>query len=252
MLLSIVLPIRDGALYIEDCFNSINEIKDSDVELIVIVGPSLDNTEVLLSKFFFMIDKLLFDKGNGIYEAMNQGIEVCSGSFISIIGVDDRFDPNFLSIFRNYISVNPFVKILYGNLTYTDTAKLDFYPRGGESLPRTMIPHPSLIAHVDVYASVGSFSTKYRVSADYDWALKALDKGFDFNYLNSLKVYSYSKGFSKNHAHLCNFENLRIRFSNRFFPFFWTFRVYIWTEICLFFHLIRNLFVFDNTKQRVT
>lgn len=91
------------------CYNSektiqrtLQSIKDQtykNIEYIIIDGSSTDKTLEIISNYKDIIDVLISEPDNGIYDAMNKGIRLATGNYIGFINSDDYYADN---IFEEY------------------------------------------------------------------------------------------------------------------------------------------------------
>ncbi len=114
-------------------FNDKNNIKKtilnvtnqiySNFEYIVIDGGSTDGTAEIIKKYENKIDYWLSEKDNGIYDAMNKGIDLARGDWVNFMNSGDIFYSRLVlkSLFAHQKYKN--VQIIYGNHQV-------IYPRG--------------------------------------------------------------------------------------------------------------------------
>ena len=84
------------------CLNSENSIGRTiqsllsqtytDIEYIVIDGDSKDKTKDIVESYKQDIDVFISEKDNGLYDALNKGIELSNGDIIGILHSDDIFE----------------------------------------------------------------------------------------------------------------------------------------------------------------
>lgn len=91
MVLSIVIPLLETDYEFYRCYYSIISVLDLDKCEIVVVTPKANVAS--LSQFTNSL-KVYEEKGKGIYDAMNQGLESASGKFIMFLGKDDLILPS--------------------------------------------------------------------------------------------------------------------------------------------------------------
>ena len=91
MLLSIIIPVYNGALFIEQAITSTEFISNNDVEVVVVDDCSSDNTKEICEKFFrYNNFKYIKHKRNrGVSAARNTGITASSSPYISFLDCDD-------------------------------------------------------------------------------------------------------------------------------------------------------------------
>ena len=111
------------------CFNSFSTIEATiksvlsqnydNLEYIIIDGNSTDNTLEIIHKYRNRISKIISEKDNGIYDAMNKGVCLASGDVIGILNSDDFYeDNNVLQDVMTCFETDPELSILYGDLVY--------------------------------------------------------------------------------------------------------------------------------------
>ena len=94
MKISIITPTFNSQSTIEENINSILSQSYDNWEQIIIDNQSKDNTLSLIKKFNNNKIKIFSQKDNGIFDAVNKGIENSSGEIISILHSDDFYFNN--------------------------------------------------------------------------------------------------------------------------------------------------------------
>lgn len=181
------------------CFNSVSTIQNTfdsvysltnyfDIEHIFVDGGSTDGTLELLSVFKSFDHCLVISENDeGIFDAMNKGSCLATGSFLLFLNSDDRFLFHGIKTFLS--SIMPYDQIVYGDITLDDNGielqlrsrhpkhKFDFY-----NLP---IHHPSSAIHRDIFMKLNKFNLSYRYSSDFDLFLRAFLCRTHFRYVSS-------------------------------------------------------------------
>ena len=98
------------------CFNSFSTIEATiksvlsqnyeNLEYIIIDGNSTDNTLEIIHKYRNRISKIISEKDNGIYDAMNKGVCLASGDVIGILNSDDFYEDNNEYAFPKFFTVH--------------------------------------------------------------------------------------------------------------------------------------------------
>ncbi|EHY0935661.1 glycosyltransferase [Vibrio cholerae] len=103
-LISIITATYNSVETIEASINSVLKQKTDLVEYIVIDGGSTDGTLAILGKYSDEIDVILSEPDGGIYDALNKGVRLASGSHVLVIGSDDELLN--ISAVTEYLSLN--------------------------------------------------------------------------------------------------------------------------------------------------
>nr|ELR5169843.1 glycosyltransferase [Providencia rettgeri] len=148
---------------------SVIPLLNSGIEWIIIDGLSSDNSPDFIRNCSFA-NKYLIEKDNGIYDAMNKGIDIASGDFIIFMNSGDEFHPHFSFEKIDSILENKDISqcIIYGNtlrklnhLFYLDEVN-DSYDSWWEKV----IPcHQSIIIPRN-YMVQNKFDINYKIFAD--------------------------------------------------------------------------------------
>jgi glycosyltransferase involved in cell wall biosynthesis len=183
MKLSIITATYNSALTVRDTLNCIQEQDYTGIEHIIVDGNSSDETLKIAGEFKH-ISKIISEKDNGIYDAMNKGISVASGDVIGILNSDDIYTgPEVISTIAKTFS-DPNVQTCYADLQYVQSNNLNKVVRtwkAGHFSKRNfyfgwMPPHPTFFVRREVYDQVGLFNISLRSAADYELMLRILIK----------------------------------------------------------------------------
>ena len=131
------------------CFNAEDTIADTiqsvlsqdyeDIEYIIVDGKSTDRTLEIIQSHQKRI-KLISEKDQGIYDAMNKGINIANGDVIGILNADDFYKNNqVLTDVMNAFTDN--ISIVYGDIEYVknnDINKVVRKWKSGVFRPRKM------------------------------------------------------------------------------------------------------------------
>lgn len=100
-LLSIITVNLNNAIGLESTARSIGDQNFKNIEFIVVDGCSTDDSLKVLEKYDYLISRLIVEKDDGLYDAMNKGICNASGDFCLFLNSGDVFanDNSLTSIF---------------------------------------------------------------------------------------------------------------------------------------------------------
>ena len=94
MKFSVITVCLNSETTIEKTIKSVIDQNYRDMEYIIIDGGSSDKTLKILNKYKSNISKIISEKDQGIYDAINKGISLSNGEIISILHSDDYFYDN--------------------------------------------------------------------------------------------------------------------------------------------------------------
>lgn len=151
-----------------------------EIEHLVIEGNSNDGTLNAIESFRHRRMKLISEPDDGIYDALNKGIQNATGDLIGFVHSDDvlAHDGVLSRIAAEFD--DPEVEAVFGDLVYvskSDTTRVVRHWAAGSFHPRRlkygwMPPHPTLYLRREVYERLGHFNKTMRIAADYDFILR--------------------------------------------------------------------------------
>lgn len=188
--ISIISVTYNAANSIENMIKSIiSQVNLSDIEFIIIDGNSTDGTCDIIKKYDSYIDIFLSEKDNGIYDAMNKGLNYAKGEYVYFIGADDTLYSN--DILKNiccYLNSN--IDVLSGTVYLVDRIfhmkKLskNKYTKD-EIITGQMLPHQGLFVRRTL-ALKYKFNVKYKISSDYEMLLKIIKDNYNILYIDDV------------------------------------------------------------------
>lgn len=118
MFLSIITPTFNSQKYLAKCLNSVFDQNFENYEQLIIDNFSSDRTISIAKKIGNSRIKIVSEIDNGIYDAMNKGINYSNGQYLLFLNSDDEIiDKNFLTNTYNILK-NKEIDILYSNIEY--------------------------------------------------------------------------------------------------------------------------------------
>ena len=181
MKISIITVCYNAEDTISDTIQSVLSQDYKDVEYIIVDGKSTDRTLEIIQSINNGI-KLISEKDQGIYDAMNKGINIASGDVIGILNADDIYkNSQVLTKVMDAFKAN--VSIVYGDIEYVKYDDLSNVVRKWKAgVFRTgkfkwgwMPPHPGFFVKKSCYESFGLFNLNLSTSADYELMLRMLE-----------------------------------------------------------------------------
>ena len=114
-LITIVTVVKNSEQTIEKCIKSVLNQKYDNFEYIVIDGGSTDKTKEILEKYKEKIHKVISEKDNGIWDAMNKGLNLASGDIVGFLNADDYYYPDCLETVNKYFQKSS-IDFLFGTV----------------------------------------------------------------------------------------------------------------------------------------
>ncbi len=171
-LFSIVTATFNSSQTLPRLFRSLQLQSYQNFEHIVVDGNSTDNTVELARQFMRPQDTIISEADDGLYFAMNKGIQKSRGDFVCILNSDDSFKIFTLQKVYEALLANPTADIVYGGLNFMSDPELTCFISHRE-LDQKMIYHPTCFVRRTLFSELDYFDTRYRVAADYDFILRA-------------------------------------------------------------------------------
>lgn len=176
VLISVVTPCFNSEKTIEKTLQSVLNQTYQNYEYIIIDGKSTDNTLNIIEQYkekFGDKLKVVSEKDDGIYDAMNKGIGLATGKLVGIVNSDDFYEQDALeNIIQEYN--NEEFAVIYGMMRILSQGKeKSVLINNHEFLKEGMITHPTSFVTKALYTCLGGYSLEYKVAADYEFMLRA-------------------------------------------------------------------------------
>lgn len=218
-LISIIVATHNSEKHLEQCLQSIFKQSYKNYEIIIIDNQSTDKTLKLVKKYEKFIDIWISEPDEGIFHAMNKGIEISKGKIISILNSDDYYTQNALKIIVKYFNYNSNIDFVFGTVRKNKVFsgfkpnkirwKFNIYPSHSVGF----------FIKKKIHDKIGLYNLNYRHSNDYDFFYRLIVK-------NKIKGIATKRtdvigsfrpgGFSSNLSFFDRlFMELKIRFNNK-------------------------------------
>jgi len=112
---SVLMPVYNGEIYIEQALESLLAQSEQDWELVVVDDGSTDSTPQILAKFNDARIKVVHQKNSGEACARNAGLEHAQGKYIAFLDADDFYFPNALEDLSSFLDLHPEYGVAYSN-----------------------------------------------------------------------------------------------------------------------------------------
>lgn len=118
---SIIIPVYNVALYLEDCIESILQQNFQNYEIICINDSSTDGSGVILQRYaskYSYIKVITHEQNQGLSVARNTGLKYASGKYVWFVDSDDMIIPDALNELY-YIAEKENIDIIYFDMLRT-------------------------------------------------------------------------------------------------------------------------------------
>lgn len=178
MKVSIITVCFNSEKTIKYTFDSVRNQIYKNIELIVVDGGSIDGTLDIIESNNDIISKMISETDNGLYDAMNKGIQMAKGDIIGILNSDDIFYDN--DVIKNLVQFHKTndVDISIGNIVQHKTngkIKRVYLSQNWSPIKLKkglMPPHPSMFVSSKIYEKFDLYKLNYKIAADYELMIR--------------------------------------------------------------------------------
>jgi glycosyltransferase involved in cell wall biosynthesis len=181
-LVSVVIPVFNGAPFVDNAVASVRAQTEHDVEILVVDDGSTDGTQSVLAGLQSCHDIIWFQQNHGgPARSRNKGIEAARGEFVALLDCDDVWLPDKLEAQLAVMRARPSVGLVHtdfdivdeqGNVLdhvrarYSPEPMVQAFAGGHTALPSTL-----LIRH-EVLKKVGALNPVLYGSEDSDLTIR--------------------------------------------------------------------------------
>ncbi len=124
MKVSIITVCYNNAATISDTIDSVVNQDYPNIEYVVVDGQSTDRTLEIIKSYGDRISVLISEKDNGLYDAINKGIDLATGDIVGLIHADDIIaTPTAIStVVNQFNTIN--CEATYSDLQYVSQGDL--------------------------------------------------------------------------------------------------------------------------------
>ena len=190
---SIITATFNSADTIENCLDSISTQTYYNIEHIIIDGKSTDDTILKINKHSFKPSIIISEPDNGIYEALNKGIENSTGDIIGFLHSDDFFpNKHVVKKIIDEFKKSHTICAVYGDCEFFSKVDSGRTIRKWKSrhfnsnliTSGWMPPHAALYVKSEIIKSINGFDSSFKISGDYMCILQMFtQKNFKAKYL---------------------------------------------------------------------
>ncbi|NNE27835.1 MAG: glycosyltransferase [Saprospiraceae bacterium] len=173
------------------CYNSANTIRETldsvarqdypNIEHILVDGMSTDNSMEIIRSYEH-VTACISEKDEGMYDAMNKGIQLATGQYVGILNSDDFLSSADTISTLAHTLITTKADAVIGDIKFVRPDNLNktirYYSaknwHPGKFEWGYMPPHPSFYVKREMYNSLGLYKTDYKICADYELLVRYL------------------------------------------------------------------------------
>ena len=165
MIISIIIPVYNVELYIEECLSSILNQEFKDLELLLINDGSTDSSLEICKRISLANSnvKLFSQKNNGTASARNKGINNANGDYIWFIDSDDIIRGDSLTLISDILKKTNRDLLFFNMSTFNVDNELKIEP----NLKRNLIVKDTLIGENNISQFFNSSVCRYIYKRDF-------------------------------------------------------------------------------------
>ncbi|MGL4851363.1 MAG: glycosyltransferase family 2 protein [Phocaeicola sp.] len=214
---SIITVTYNAEKVLERTLKSIAVQTYTQIESIVIDGNSIDGTLSLVRQYEKVVSLLVSEPDNGIYDAMNKGLERATGDYICFLNAGDTFHSadtlqcmvdSLASQSADSSNLQVLPDIVYGQTAIVDDAGIFLHMRrlqAPKNLTWKSFQQGMLVCHQAFFvkrtlAQKEPYNLTYRFSADFDWCIRLMKQAKELHFTHLTLVNYLNEGMTtQNH-----------------------------------------------------
>lgn len=191
ILISIITIVLNDKTGLEKTIKSVINQSYENKEIIIIDGGSTDGSVDVIKKYENKIDYWISEKDKGIYDAMNKGIKVASGTWINFMNAGDFFINSSVLDNINFEKYNR-KALIYGNKIQNNKVikPFDLFILKSGII---MGNHQSMFFNKTILKEDLNYDLNYPIYADYELVNKVYLKEYPIKYIDK-NIVDYESG----------------------------------------------------------
>jgi glycosyltransferase involved in cell wall biosynthesis len=187
MKVSVLLPVKNGLPYLKEALSSILSQDAIELEVVAVDDGSTDGTLEFLERLATIDNRVIVvsNPDSGLIAALNFGLNMASHEFVARMDADDVAQPMRLHSQAIYLSQNPEIGVVGGQVCQIDENGTIIR---GRILPKSsaatkfwldyMCPviHPAVMMRRSAILKLGGYRAAFLAAEDYDLWLRMCDE----------------------------------------------------------------------------
>ena len=198
-LISVIIPVYNGAKFIESALNSVLKQDYQNFEIIVVNDGSIDNSETVIKTYNVTYIK---QDNMGVAAARNNGIDNAKGKFIAFLDQDDIWVSNKLRLQIDTLKTNQELGyVLSHQILHLDNGvnKPNWLKENQLEQPIIGYLPSTLMVRKEILNKIGLFDNNYKLGSDTEWFFRANEQKIKMKIMSEVLVHRLIHG--SNHSH---------------------------------------------------
>ena len=191
MLVSVIVPVRNGEAFLAEALESAFAQTWEQLEVIVVDDGSTDGSAAIAASFPGVT--LLTQAPQGTAGARNAAVAASRGELLAFLDADDLWPPTKLELQAGYLISHPDVDVILGrqDLIVEPGVSLPAWVArdGGLDRARGSTQPLSLVTHRRIWELVGPFTPGLLFADDTDWLMRAGELGVRIEMLEEIVLH---------------------------------------------------------------
>ena len=188
MLFSVITIVKNRKETISYAINSVLKQTFKDFEYLIIDSNSSDGTSDIIKSLIKERKNIqhIRESDNGIYDALNKGIEKSNGKYIFLVHSDDFIEDKNLFEKASQILFKKKLDILFGKAIYfkrkngllSKSRLYNFKNLDINSLSSGLMPcHTTMFINANLFSKYGNYNSSFKIASDFEFLLRVVKKG---------------------------------------------------------------------------
>ncbi|MBD2752569.1 glycosyltransferase family 2 protein [Spirosoma validum] len=177
---SLITVNLNNKIGLEATINSVLNQSYKNYEFILIDGGSQDGSAELIEHVSDKLTYWVSEKDNGIYHAMNKGIQQAKGTYCLFLNSGDWLVNN--AVLATVFSTSPTADMLIGRCRISENGESVFITKPSADLTLksfigNTLPHQATFIKTALFNRFGLYEEKYKINADFAFWIRAIVLG---------------------------------------------------------------------------
>ncbi len=168
-LVSVIVPVFNGAVYLDAALQSVWRQEIVNLQLIVIDDGSTDETPEIIARYGTAVTAIS-QVNQGPAAARNAGLRQAGGEFVAFLDADDEWIDGRLNRQLEYLRQNPTVDVVQGQIQYIRQINERWQPHDEPFFALSLVTG---LFRRQVFEHIGLLDTSLPYCEDVDWFFRA-------------------------------------------------------------------------------